>query len=97
MRELFDLGTICATPGAIELLRDLDPERDWFEGAAPYIWRHVTGRWDEMDAHDRRENRLSVKHGYRVLSSYATSEGRKLWVITEADRSVTTILTPEEY
>ena len=49
-----------------------------------------------MDAHDRRENELSLKHGWRLLSSYPVGEGR-VWIITEANRSYTTILLPEEY
>jgi len=49
-----------------------------------------------LDAHDRRENELSLKYGWRVLSSYPVEEGR-VWIITEADRSYTTLLLPEEY
>ncbi|MBA2512328.1 MAG: hypothetical protein H0V28_12725, partial [Rubrobacteraceae bacterium] len=54
--------------------------------------------WGELDSHDRRENERSLKHGFRVLSSYPVREdGQKVWVITEADRSSTTLLLPEEY
>lgn len=95
--DLFPLGMIVATRGALELLEDLAPEGVWIEAAAPYILRHVTGDWGELSAADWKENRLSVKNGYRILSAYSTPEGRKLWVITEADRSATTILLPEEY
>ena len=58
--------------------------------------RHASGDWGELDAHDRRENEISLKHGWRVLSSYPVAE-KKVWIITEADRSVTTILLPEDY
>ncbi len=61
-----------------------------------YLARHAAADWGELCPHDRRENELSVKHGWRVLSSYPVG-GRRVWVITEADRSVTTILLPEEY
>jgi hypothetical protein len=50
-----------------------------------------------MDEHDRRENELSLQHGFRLLSAYTLNSGTKIWIITEADRSVTTVLLPEEY
>jgi hypothetical protein len=56
------------------------------------------GNWGDLDAHDRRENQRSLKNGWRVFSSYPIGEdGQKVWVITEADRSCTTILLPSEY
>ena len=61
-----------------------------------YLARHASGDWGELDAHDRRENERSLIHGWRVLSSYPVGE-KVIWVITEADRSYTTILLPEEY
>ena len=62
-----------------------------------FLARHVRGEWGELDEEDRRENQLSLKRGFRLLSSYRTHAGDTVWVITEADRSVTTILLPEEY
>ena len=50
-----------------------------------------------VDDEDRTENELSVREGFRILSAYLTAKGVKIWVITEADRSATTILLPEEY
>ena len=58
---------------------------------------HVAGDWGELDEEDRRENELSVARGFRLLSSYTLSSGEKLWIITEADRSSTTLLLPSEY
>ncbi len=84
------LGRVLATPGALQLLQDAG------EDPFSYLSRHASGDWGELDAHDVRENERSVKHGWRVLSSYPVGEGR-VWVITEADRSVTTILLPGEY
>ena len=84
------LGKVLATPGALQLLRDAG------EDPFGYLSRHASGDWGELDAHDRRENRRSLKHGWRVLSSYTVGE-RRGWGITEADRSVTTILLPEDY
>jgi hypothetical protein len=57
----------------------------------------VTGDWGEVPPDDARENNLSVKEGYRILSAYRLNTQTKLWLITEADRSVTTFLLPDEY
>ncbi len=84
------LGRVLATPGALQLLRDAG------EDPFGYLARHASGDWGELDAHDRHENRRSLKQGRRVLSSYPVGQDR-VWVITEADRSVTTILLPEVY
>jgi hypothetical protein len=84
------LGRVVATPGALKLLEEARAHP--FE----YLARHSTGDWGELCAFDRRQNEIALRGGYRVLSSYLV--GREcVWVITEADRSVTTILLPEEY
>jgi hypothetical protein len=85
-KVLFPLGQIVATPGALALGVDL----------LPYLVRHAQGDWGDLDEADKRENDLSVKEGFRILSAYNTPGGR-LWLITESDRSVTTFLTPDEY
>jgi hypothetical protein len=85
------LGRVVATPGALGALELAA------ENPGSFLKRHVTGDWGELDEEDRRENELSVAHGFRLLSSYALSSGTKLWIITEADRSSTTILLPSEY
>jgi hypothetical protein len=59
--------------------------------------RHADGDWGELDEHDRRENEVSLAQGLRLLSAYRDRSGRKFWIITEADRSATTILLPEDY
>jgi hypothetical protein len=84
------LGRVVATPGALKLLLKA--------GGHPfdYLARHAKGDWGELCAFDRRQNEIALRDGYRVLSSYDVLAGR-LWIITEADRSVTTILLPEEY
>jgi hypothetical protein len=84
------LGRIVATPGALNLLMDAG------ESPFDYIARHAAGDWGELCAFDRRQNQIALRYGYRVLSSYDVPAGR-VWIITEADRSVTTILLPEEY
>jgi hypothetical protein len=57
----------------------------------------TNGDWGDLDEEDKRENEFSLQHGFRIFSSYILSSGDKLWVITEADRSVTTLLLPDEY
>lgn len=84
------LGKVLATPWALNLL--VEEGEDPFD----YLARHATGDWGELDDHDRKENEISLEQGWRVLSSYLVGE-RYIWIITEADRSVTTILLPEEY
>jgi hypothetical protein len=84
------LGKVVATPGALKLLSEMG------EDLFGYIARHATGDWGDLCAFDRRQNEIALRDGYRVFSSYDVSAER-VWVITEADRSVTTILLPEEY
>ena len=87
----FESGQIVATPGALEAFRA--------SGDDPlvYLVRHTAGDWGDVDADDRKENELSVERGWRILSSYRLSSGVRIWLITEADHSVTTFLLPEEY
>jgi hypothetical protein len=87
----FQLGRIVATPGALGALAEAG------ESSATFLRRHVTGDWGEVDEEDRRENELSVIQGFRLLSSYTLANGAKFWIITEADRSATTVLLPSEY
>lgn len=88
---LFPLGRVVATPSALQELqnRGMNPSH--------FISRHSVGDWGDLDEHDVKENELSLKNGWRLLSSYELDAGQKIWVITEADRSATTILLPEEY
>ncbi len=88
---LFRLGQVVATPGALMAL-----ER---AGDSPhkFLERHICGDWGELDEDDRQENALSLEHSFRLLSAYQTTAGEKVWVITEANRTLTTILLPDEY
>jgi hypothetical protein len=90
-KSLFPLGQCVATPGALDALASTR------ENPQTFLDRHVTGDWGEVDAEDQQPNQDALLHGERLLSAYRTSSGVRLWVITEADRSVTTILLPEEY
>ena len=89
MRARFPLGRVVATPGALELLEETG------EDPLHYLARHRSGDWGEVGAQDRRENELSLRHGWRILSSYSVG-GKTIWIITETDRSSTTILLPQE-
>ena len=90
-KPLFDLGQVVGTPGALQALQEAELE------PIEILIRHVTGDWGELDDEDKEENELSVEQGFRILSSYKLETGVKIWVITEWDRSVTTILLPSEY
>jgi len=59
--------------------------------------RHAAGDWGDLCAEDWQENELSLRQGFRLLSVYYSNAGEKFWIITEADRSVTTVLMPEDY
>lgn len=88
----FPLGRIVATPGALEVLAatDTDP--------LALLSRHAAGDWGEVPPEDARENELSLREGFRIVSSYPVGEdGSKIWLITEADRSSTCLLLPSEY
>jgi hypothetical protein len=90
-KPLFSLGQIVSTPGALDALSETGIV------AGDLLCRHVTGDWGELCAEDAQENALAVQEGLRILSSYKLPSGAKIWVITEHDRSVTTLLLPLEY
>ena len=88
---LFPRGQVVMTPGtmaAFEASGD-DP--------LAFLSRHVSGDWGDVDEHDRHENELSLREGFRLLSAYSLSNGERIWIITEADRSSTCVLLPCEY
>lgn len=87
----FPLGQVVATPGVLRAFAEA--------GNSPqeFITRHSCGDWGELDEEDRLENESSIEQGCRLLSAYCLRDGTKIWIITEADRSATTLLLPEEY
>ena len=87
----FPLGVTVATPGALAALEAAGQD------PAELFSRHQSGDWGDLDEHDRRENEFSVNRNLRILSAYNLSTDVKVWLITEADRSATTILLPDEY
>ena len=88
---LFPAGQMVATPGALALLEQAN------KSPLEILSRHFRGDWGDLCQEDKMENELSLKNGFRLLSSYRVSETDTVWVITEADRSATTILLPSEY
>lgn len=89
----FELGQTVITPGALELLKSINVD------PRSLLDRHVSGDWGDLDDDDKKENECALKGGSRILSAYYMLAGpsRRVWIITEADRSATTILLPEEY
>ena len=90
--QLFPMGQIVATPGALAAIID-----DAQQLPQEFLQRHSQGDWGEVCEEDSKENNFSVIQGFRILSAYTLNNGTKIWIITESDRSVTTILLPEEY
>lgn len=88
----FPLGRIAVTFGALNALADQDAAGV----VASVLFRHRSGDWGELCDGDKKLNNRSLKDGNRLMSAY-TVAGTKLWVITEWDRSVTTVLLPEDY
>jgi hypothetical protein len=91
MKPLFEMGHITGTPAALDAMEyaEVIPEN--------LLRRHVSGNWGDVSEEDAKENDFSVKHGFRILSSYKLDTGVTIWIITEADRSATTFLLSSEY
>lgn len=85
------LGQTVITQGAIAAFEDAPEE------PARFLFRHSRGDWGNLEEFDRQQNDKALETGERLLSSYELSTGVKIWIITEWDRSVTTILLPSEY
>src|SRR5688572_8655764 len=85
----FQLGGIVATPN---VLSHMNPKE-----ILVALERHISGDWGDVDEHDRKANDQALIDGTRLLSVYQSTSGEKFWIITEADRSSTTILMPEDY
>ncbi|MCO6451387.1 MAG: hypothetical protein J5I90_11430 [Caldilineales bacterium] len=88
---LFSLGQIVSTPGALDALEDARVH------PLQLLLRHQSGDWGTLDDEDWQANDEAVSSGLRILSAYVLPTNVKVWVITEHDRSVTTLLLPSEY
>ena len=91
MNTKFSLGFVVATPGALDALELAG------QNPAQLLKRHANGDWGDLCEEDRLANALSLEEGGRILSAYKLGTDAKVWVITEWDRSATTILLPSEY
>ena len=80
---------LVATPGVLETV----PRHEIFAA----LERHQRCDWGDVSPSDWKQNDYALKHGLRLLSSYQAENGTKFWIITEADRSATTVLLPEDY
>ena len=87
MTSRFPLGSIVATPAALNLGVDLNR----------YMHRHHCGDWGDLCDEDKQANEEALEAGERLLSCYQIGGGKRIYIITERDRSVTTVLLPEEY
>ena len=85
----FPTGQLFITPNALQRLG--------LEETTNFLARHAQGDWGDVNEGDRQANEDALKDGGRLFSVYRASDGRKFWIITEADRSVTTILLVEDY
>ncbi len=90
-RRTFALGQIVMTPGATAAVAATG------ERPFPSLARHQRGDWAEVSPEDATENDFSVTHGFRILSAYALRDGTRIWGLTEADCSATTMLLPDDY
>jgi len=88
---LFSPGQVVATPGAIELMNANQIQ------SLSLLARHLTGDWGVVPDEDAKANQEALKIEARIMSSYPLENGARIWIITEADRSSTTFLLPEEY
>ena len=87
----FSLGRLAATPGALEAMEASGQTAEFF------FARHASGDWGEVNEEDQKLNDEALAHSDRILSAYRTLKGVRLWVVTEADRSSTVALLPQEY
>jgi hypothetical protein len=105
----FSLGQLYATPGALSALatawnigkpysvQRASESEDRMSLVLPYVRRHAWGDWGDVGPEDAQANERALHEGSRVFSAYALATGKRLWVITEADRTSTTVLLPDEY
>ena len=91
MNQKFSLGSLVATPAALKALEESGEE------AASYIARHASGDWGVLCDEDKQANEEALRNGSRIFSAYILQSDVRIWIITEADRSATTLLLPDDY
>lgn len=97
MKPLFELGQVVGTPGALEAIQRNQESPKHSVDVTPFLDRHITGDWGDVCDEDKEANNQALKDGDRIFSAYTLSDDTKIWIITEADRSSTCVLLPEEY
>ncbi len=95
-QPLFPLGRVVMTANMQARLQNANPD-GWEAELRALISRHASGDWGDLDEEDKRQNDLALNRGHRIFSAYKTSSEVKIWIISEADRNVTTVLLPEDY
>jgi hypothetical protein len=91
VKPKFELGQVVATPGAIQALSRNHVGKD------EYVKRHQAGDWGDLNEYDGDANEIALTENLPITSAYTLKDGTRLWIITEGDRSTTTILLPQEY
>ena len=94
--QLFLLGRLMITANLQGRVQESDPEH-WEEELQEMIRRHASGDWGDLDQYDKEVNARALEHGGWLFSTYTTTSDIRLYIITEADRSVTTALLPQDY
>ena len=94
MADKFPMGRLVTTAGVNDRASS---DEAFARFVRKSLQRHEQGDWGDLSAEDKRENEFSLKKGFRLLSAYENGSQPKIWIITEADRSVTTVLFPDEY
>ncbi len=87
----FPLGQVLATPGVLRALEKAE------QSPMEFLDRHRTGDWGDLDEEDKKTNEEALQRGGRLFSAYGTNAGERIYIITEWNRSVTTLLLPSEY
>ena len=90
-QPLFELGQVVATPGALDALAAAGVMH------TALVARHIAGDFGDLCEEDKQSNQEALADGNRIFSAYTLPTRKRIWVITEADRSVTTLLLPSEY
>lgn len=95
----FEMGELVATPGALKALDEASPRKGLSAMAlvAPYLIRHLSGDWGVVSPGDKKANDCAIDGEDRIMSAYVLADNTRIWIITEWDRSITTVLLPEEY
>ncbi|MFC2014125.1 hypothetical protein ACFLU8_04565 [Chloroflexota bacterium] len=94
MTVAINMGRLLMTRGVNDLVAE---DEAFAKFVMNSLTRHCRGDWGNLTDEDKQENEISLKAGYRLLSTYESEGLPKIWIITEADRSTTTILFPDEY